>query len=131
MVRSKLSNWCRSDKSIYEGSRIDVLVSNYSSQQLINEPTHRTGSSSSCIDLSFSSQPNLVMESGVHSSLHSNCHHQIIDAKFKLKVYYPPTCEREVRHYQNAYSNAIKKSNHRLLGKSIWKPFCWWKSLSF
>ena len=83
----KLSTWCRSDKSTYEGSRIDGLVSNYSLQQLINEPTHITGNSSSCIDLLFCSQPNLVMESGVHPSLHSNCHHQIIYAKFKLKIY--------------------------------------------
>ena len=39
----------------------------------------------------FTSQPNLIMESGVHSSLHDNCHHQvIIYAKFNLKVWYPP-----------------------------------------
>ena len=36
---AKLSTWCRSDKSTYEGSRIDGLVSNYGLQQLINEPT--------------------------------------------------------------------------------------------
>ena len=52
---AKISTWCRSDKSTYEGSRIDDLVSNCSLQQLINEPTHRTGSSSSCIDLLFCS----------------------------------------------------------------------------
>ena len=57
---AKLSTWCRSDKSNYEGSRIDGLVSNYGLQQLINEPTHRTGNSSSCIGLLFCSQPNLV-----------------------------------------------------------------------
>ena len=72
---AKLSTWCRSVKSTYEGSRIDGLVSNYGLQQLINEPTHRTGNSSSCIDLLSCSQPNLVMESGVHPSLHPNCHH--------------------------------------------------------
>ena len=35
-------------------------------------------------------------------------HHQIIYAKFKPKVYYPPPSEREVWHYQNADFNAIK-----------------------
>ena len=50
------------------------------------------------------------MESGVHPSLHPNCHHQIIYAKFKLKVYYSPPYEREVWHYQNPDSNAIKKA---------------------
>ena len=72
---AKLSTWCRSVKSTYEGSRIDGLVSNYGLQQLINEPTDRTGNSSSCIDLLSCSQPNLVMESGVHPSLHPNFHH--------------------------------------------------------
>ena len=50
------------------------------------------------------------MESGIHPSLHPNCHHQIIYAKFKLKVYYPPPYEREVWYYQNAGSNTIKKA---------------------
>ena len=90
---AKLSTWGRSDESIYEGSRINGLVSNYGSQQLIL----------------FFSQSNLVMESDVHPSLHPNCHHQIIYAKFKLKVYYPPPYEREVWHCQSADCNAIKK----------------------
>ena len=42
------------------------------------------------------------MESGVHSSLHQNCHHQIIYAKINLKVCYPPPDEREIGHYQRA-----------------------------
>ena len=65
-LNAKLTTWCRSDKSIYEGSRIDGLVSNYGLQQLINEPTHRTGNSLSCVDLLFCSKPNLVMESDLH-----------------------------------------------------------------
>ena len=62
------------------------------------------------MDLLFCSQSNLVVESGIHPSLHPNCHHQIIYAKFKLKVYYPPPYEREVWYYQNAGSNTIKKA---------------------
>ena len=58
----------------------------------------------------FCSQPNLVIESGVHPSLYPNCHHQIIYAKFELKIYYPPPYEREVWHYQNADSNVTKKA---------------------
>ena len=53
-------------------------------------------SSSSCIDLTFTSQPNLVMESGVQPSLHPNCHHQLVFAKFNLSVYYPTPDERTV-----------------------------------
>ena len=64
----------------------------------------------SCIDLIFSSQPNLVMSSGIHSPPHQNCHHQIIFAKFNLKVYYPPPYEREVWHFKKANTDHIKRA---------------------
>ena len=46
-------------------------------------PTHIQTSSSSCIDLIFTNQPNVSVNSGVHASLHPNCHHQIIHSSFK------------------------------------------------
>ena len=84
----KSNLWFKGDKTTYEGSKIDGITSTFGLQQIINEPTH-IGDSSACIDLIFTSQPNLVMESGVHSSLHPNCHHQITYARFNLKIYYP------------------------------------------
>ena len=57
-VKSNL--WCKSDKKSYEGSKIEGIASQFGLQQLINEPTHHTRDSSSCIDLIFASQPNLV-----------------------------------------------------------------------
>ena len=77
--------------------------------QVINEPTHILDNSKSCIDLIFTSQPNMIMDSGVHPSLHSSCHHQIIYAKFNLKVFYPPPYERTVWHFSRANSDHIKK----------------------
>ena len=77
---------------------------------MINEPTYLTSNSSSCIDLMFTSQPNLVMESGVHSSLHPNCHPQIVFAKINLKMYYPPPHEREICHYEKANVDLIRRS---------------------
>ena len=77
---------------------------------MINEPTYLTSNSSSCIDLMFTSQPNLVMESGVHSSLHPNCHHQIVFAKINLKIYYPPPYERQIWHYEKANADLIRRS---------------------
>ena len=50
------------------------------------------------------------MESGVHSSLHKNCLHQIIYAKFNLKIYYPPPYEREIWHYQKRKRRNIRKA---------------------
>ena len=75
--------------------------------QVIEEPTHILDTSS-CIDLIFTSQPNLIIESGVHSSLHSNCHHQIIFAKFNLEVVYPPPYVRKFWHYKDANTKLIR-----------------------
>ena len=77
---------------------------------MITEPTHILDISSSCVDLTFTSQPNLIIESGVHSSLHSNCHHQIIFAKFNLEVVYPPSYVWEVWHYKDANTEFIRRA---------------------
>ena len=63
-----------------------------------------------CIDLIFNSQPNLLIASCVHSSLHPICHHQIIYAKLNLDVVYLPPYEREVWHYQKAKIDLIKRA---------------------
>ena len=85
---AKSSNWYKYDTTTYQGSEIDDITSQLGLKQLIQEPTHILTDSSSCIYLIFTSQPNLVMESGVHSSLYQNCHHQIIYAKINLKVFH-------------------------------------------
>ena len=64
----------------------------------------------SCINLIFSSQPHLVMRFSIHLSLHQNCHHQIIFAKFNLKVHYPPPYKREVWHFKKANTGPIKRA---------------------
>ena len=50
------------------------------------------------------------MESGVHPSLHSNCHHQITYAKFNLKIHYPPPFKCGICHYQKANTDQIRKA---------------------
>ena len=63
------SNSCyRNENTDTEGSKIDILTSTFGFDQIINEATNILNNSSSCIDLIFTSQPNLVTESGVHSS---------------------------------------------------------------
>ena len=52
----------------------------------------------------------MVLESGVHHSLHQNCHHQIIFAKFNLKVYYSPPYERTIFHYSQANVDHIQQA---------------------
>ena len=88
------------DNASYEGSILNDLMAQYSLTQIIHEPTHILESSVSCIDLIFTSQENLVTNSGVHSSLHPNCHHQIVFSNFNLKIHYPPPYERLIWKYQ-------------------------------
>ena len=52
---AKSNNWCKNDITSHEGSMIDAVTSNYGLHQLIQEPTHILNSSSSCIDLIFTS----------------------------------------------------------------------------
>ena len=81
---------------------IDAVTRNYGLHQLIQEPTLILNSSSSCIDLIFTSQPNWIVESGVHLSLHPSCHHQIVFAKSNLYILYPPPYEKTVWLYEKA-----------------------------
>ena len=104
-VRS--SSWWSDDINTVEWMRLESITSYYALHQIINEPTHILPSSTSCIDLIFTNQPNLVINSGVHPSLHQNCHHQIIFAKINLKVYYPPPYKRLVWDYKKANIDAI------------------------
>ena len=52
----------------------------------------------------------MIVDSGVHPSLLSNCHHQIIYAKFDLKIFYPPPYERHIWHYEDAHVDGISKA---------------------
>ena len=63
---AKCPCWYSKDNSTTEGSKLRLLMSQFGLNQIINEPTHVTKNSSTCIELSFTSQTNLVIESGVH-----------------------------------------------------------------
>ena len=77
---------------------------------LISQPTHLLPSSSTCIDLVFTDQSNLVVDSGVHSSFHKNFHHQITFCKLNLQIEYPPPYKRLVWDYKKADTNSIRKT---------------------
>ena len=87
---TKCTNWYKHDNTNFEGIAIENISSQCGLYKVINEPTHILENSSSCIDLIFTSQLNLITESGVHPWLNPNCHHQVIYAKFNSKVHCPP-----------------------------------------
>ena len=67
---AKLSQWHDKDTSTPEGISVESIMSQFGLHQIINEPTHILENSSSCIDLIFTSQPNLSVETGTQPPLH-------------------------------------------------------------
>ena len=70
-------SWWASNTNTPDSMQLDALTSSYGLQQLVNETTHTLPSSSSCIDLIFTDQPSIVVNSGTHPFPHANWHHQI------------------------------------------------------
>ena len=87
---ARYQSWRSNDINTTEGSKLLALSSSNGFPQLIDEPPHIKTNSASCIDLIFTDKPGLSVDSGVHLSLHTNCHHQIIYSTFNLNICYPP-----------------------------------------
>ena len=107
---ARCNRWWENDSNNTEGVSIDNLTSSYGLKQLIAEPTHIVPTSSSCIDLLFTSQSNMVVNSGVFPSIHQSCHHQIVFAKVNLKIFYPPPYTRRIWDSSNANHEAINNA---------------------
>ena len=86
---ARSQSWWSNDFNTTEGSKLLALSSSNGFSQLIDEPTRIKTNSTSCIDLIFTDKPGLSVDSGVHSSLHPNYHHQIIYFTFNLNICYP------------------------------------------
>ena len=85
------TQWWENDIENNEGRLFEPITADNGLHQLISEPTHLMGDSKSCIDLIFTDQPNLIIESGVHPSLHEQCHHQIVYGKLSVSnIALPP-----------------------------------------
>ena len=79
-----------------QGTHLEALTSLHNFDQHISEPTHILSNSSSCIDLIFTNQLNLVVTCGTHSTLNTKCHHHVTHCKLNLSIKYPPPYERLV-----------------------------------
>ena len=75
---AKSKSWSVNDTITEEGRLLENLTCLYGMKQLISAPTHTLEHSLSCIGFMFVNQLNLVIDSGIYSSLHQNCHHQVI-----------------------------------------------------
>ena len=108
-LNTKSKSWYYHEKSSHEGTAIEYVTAQFGLQQIVKTPAHISNTSSSCIDLIFTSQSNLVTDSGAHSSLHPNSHHQLVFSKLKLHIVYPPLYLREIWHYREANTGLIRR----------------------
>ena len=106
-ARSKC--WWSLDKESKEHDSLFFISSTSGYTHLINSATHIIGNNS-CIDLIFTQQLNLVTSSGVYTSLHNNCHHEITFAHISLFTEYPPPYHCLIWDYSNVDILNIRKS---------------------
>ena len=83
------SLWWPKDINTTERSKLFSLTTPNGFPQLIKKPTDVKTSSSSCTDLIFTYQPNLLVNSGVQASLHPNCRHQVSHSSFNFNISFP------------------------------------------
>ena len=86
---ARSTKWWKLDKENLEGREINIITRAAGHSQLINQPIHITKDSLFCIDLIFTSKPNLINSSGVEMSLFEKCHHNIVYRKIDFKI---PNC---------------------------------------
>ena len=94
---ARSSSWWSNDIKTLEDTNLYSLAFSNGFFQLINEPI-------------FTDQPNLSVNSGVHASLHPNCHHQIVHTSFNLNISYPPPYQRLIWDYKKADFEKIRKA---------------------
>ena len=104
------NQWWGDDIENTEGKLFEPLTSDLGLHQLISEPTHLMNNSKSCIDLIFTDQPNLFVDSGVHPTLHEQCHHQIVYGKLSISTVKQPPYTRHIWFYDKSDTSSIKRS---------------------
>ena len=99
-------NWWPEGNTKNEGIAIDNLSSDLN--QIICGPTNfEENKNSSCIDLIFCDQPNIIVGSGVRPSLDPFCKHQMTYCNINFNM---PSYMRKVWHYDRANTRLIRRT---------------------
>ena len=94
-VNVKRPKWYPLDKNNAGGEALQAYTATAVSSQLVNKPTHYVTDSSSCIDLIFTSNMNLVTEFGVDPTLYKACQHNLIFGKINFNIPLPSPFHRD------------------------------------
>ena len=105
-------SWYPEGDTNAEGVLLENMFSDLNLSQIINEPTHffRDDCKPSCIDLIITDQPNIVLDSGIRSSLDAAVKHQIVYCKINFKIPPLPKYARKIWHFNRANENLIKRA---------------------
>ena len=89
--------WSRETIEEIPGRMIANFANTNNLDQLINEATHLPRENiATCVDLIFTNQPFLFVDSGVISSPDEKCKHQVIHGKVNFEVPVPPKYTRKM-----------------------------------
>ena len=66
------------DTSDNIGKELDTITSTAGYSQIIDKSNRFTNNSSSCIDLIFTSNPSIIVDSGIEKYLSSSCYQDVI-----------------------------------------------------
>ena len=104
--------WYPEGDSNLEGTLLVELFDMLNLKQTISEPTHffRDDCRPSCIDLIITDQPNLILDSGVRSSLDPSVKHQIIYCKLNFQPQPLPNYKRHVWYYNRANTVLLNRA---------------------
>ena len=105
-----------------KGSKIHFLVSNFGFHQILNEPTD-TKTWSSCITLILTLQPNLVTDSGVHSSYDLNCHRHTTYVKLNLILVFLNLLEKVSGTRNKLIQIVFSEQSIPLIGRKLFSNF--------
>ena len=112
----KCSKWYSFDTSDNVGKELDTITSTVGYSKIIDKPTLFPNNSSSCIDLTFTSNPSILVDSGIETSLSRSCHHDIKNGKINFRVHLPPPHFRTVWNYKNADTISIQPAIENVNG---------------
>ena len=106
----KCSKWCSFDISDHIGKELATITLSAGYSQIIDKPTHFTNNLSSFVDLIFTSNPSIIVDSSIEKSLSSSCYLDILYANINFRFQLHPPDFRSIWDYKNADASSIQRA---------------------
>ena len=109
------SEWWNGDSTNLQGNELAELAAQDGLKQVIDGPTYILPTLlplllESCIDLIFTTEKNLVTDSGVLPFLFPRCQHQLIFAKVSFITFFPPAYGLRIWDFSRVNTDANRQA---------------------